>query len=100
MCVQACHQMLMLHTRGAGSSSCFTLEQLAPRGYSMVSSRCELSLKERVNVIEYAKKNPRVGSRAIAETFGCGRTQIQIILKNREKILEEYETNAALASRK
>ena len=66
----------------------------------MASTRHELSLKERVKVIEYARKNPRVGSCAIAPAFGCGKTQIQVILKNRETILEEYESNATPASRK
>ena len=53
-----------------------------------------------MKVIEYARKNPQVGSCAIAEALGCRRTQTQVILKNRKTILEEYESNTALASRK
>ena len=59
-----------------------------------MASRNELSLKERVSVIEYAQKNPKTGTRKIAEVFKCGRTQIQSILKNREALLSEYEANA------
>ena len=59
-------------------------------------SRNELTLKERVDVIDYQKKNPLTNSRNMAEVFHCERTQIQQILKNRESILEEFEGNAPL----
>ena len=58
-----------------------------------------MSLQERVEVVKYAGENLRAGSRKIAEVFGCGRTQIQAILKNKETILKEYEANPQ-ASRK
>lgn len=59
-----------------------------------MASRRELSPKERVKVIEYARKNPQVGSRGISGVFQCGRSQIQAILKKKETILSEYEANA------
>ena len=62
-------------------------------------SRNELCLARKVEVIEYRKKNPILGSRKITEVFKCGRTQIQNIIKNKETILSEYEANAP-ASRK
>ena len=58
-----------------------------------------LSLGNRVEVIDYAKKNPGVGTRRIAEIFKCGRTQVQAILKTKESIIADFETNAP-ASRK
>ena len=41
-----------------------------------------------------AKRTPGFGSRKLAEMFNCGRTQIQKILKEKELILSDYETNA------
>ena len=53
-----------------------------------------LSLGDRVKLIDYAKKNPGVGTRRIAEIFKCGRTQVQTILKAKESIIADFETNA------
>ena len=64
-----------------------------------MAARNELSLKSKVEVIEYAKRNPSQSSRKIAEVFNCGRTQIQGIFKKRDTILSEYEANVP-ASRK
>ena len=36
-----------------------------------------------------------VGIRKLAERFGCGKTQICTILKNKEKIVELYLSNAS-----
>ena len=58
-----------------------------------------LSLGDRVEVIDYAKRNPGVGTRRIAEIFKCGQTQVQAILKVKESIIADFETNAP-ASRK
>ena len=58
-----------------------------------------LTLKQRVELIEYNKKHPLISSRKLAEIFVCGRSQIQSILKKKDDILFEYETNAP-ASRK
>ena len=64
-----------------------------------MAARNELLLKSKVEVIEYAKRNPSQSSRKIAKVFNCGRTQIQGIFKKRDTILSEYEANAP-ASRK
>ena len=42
-----------------------------------------------------AKKNPYLGSRALAEKFGCGKTQVNKILSKRESIIEQYESNVS-----
>ncbi|XP_065831024.1 tigger transposable element-derived protein 4-like [Oscarella lobularis] len=63
---------------------------------SRKTTRKELTLKERVAVIEYARKNPKEGTRKLSEVFQCGRTQIQSILKSREKIMESFRANDPL----
>ena len=65
-----------------------------------MASRNELSLKRKVEVINHANKNPLHSSRKIAEVFGCGRTQIQGILKKKEDILREYEANAPVSRKR
>ena len=42
-------------------------------------------------MVEYSKKHPRDSTRVIAEVFNCGRMQIQQILKNKDKIVLEFE---------
>ena len=51
-----------------------------------------LTLKEKVDVIKYKDKSG-CGSRRLAEKFSVEKTQILSILKNRDKILREFETN-------
>ena len=53
-----------------------------------------LLLAERVKLNEYAKKNPGVGTRKIADIFKCGHTQVQNILKTKESIMKSFQTNA------
>ena len=55
--------------------------------------RNELSLEKKVEVLKYVKDNPGVGSRKVADVFICGKTQILCILKNKDKIMRDYETN-------
>lgn len=58
------------------------------------SKRNELTLKKKVEVIEYVKNNPGAGSRKLASIFGCGKTQIQTILLKKESIIADFEKNA------
>ena len=56
----------------------------------------ELTWKERVELIRYQKSHPKEGTRILAERFGCGRTQIQSILKAKEDgILKDFEKNGS-----
>ena len=64
------------------------LEKMAAR------KRNELSLKKKVEVIEYARKNPNVGSGKLASLFECGKTQIQTILRKRGDIMADFEKNS------
>ena len=51
------------------------------------------NLQERVELINYAKKNPNAGYRKVADKFGIGRTQAQKILSTKQEILSQYETS-------
>ena len=62
---------------------------------SAAKKRNCLTLKKKVEVIKYAKKIPRAGTRELGEKFQCGKTQIATILKNQESILSAYESNAS-----
>ena len=42
--------------------------------------RNTVTLKKKCELIDVAKKNPHLGSRALAEKFGCGKTQVNTIL--------------------
>ena len=55
--------------------------------------RTFLSLEQKVGVIRYAENNPGVGARAVAEANGIGKTQACDILRNKESILAEYDSN-------
>ena len=59
-----------------------------------------LSLGDRVKLIDYAKKNPSVGTRRIAEIFKCGRMQVQAILKAKESMIADFETNAHASNKR
>ena len=61
-------------------------------------TRNALALKKKIELIEVAKKNPKLGSRALAEKFGCSKTQVNSIISKRESILEQYESNVSNSS--
>lgn len=48
----------------------------------------------------YARKHPKEGYRKVAEKFGIGRTQTQKILKDREEILAQYESDMQLTKKR
>ena len=52
-----------------------------------------LDISEKVKVLEFAKQNPNLGSRKLADHFEIGKTQIQAILKNKEVIIDAYASN-------
>ena len=56
-------------------------------------TRKDLTLKEKVAVLEYMKRNPGSSSRKISSVFNCGKTQIQSILRTKDEILDEFEKN-------
>ena len=52
-------------------------------------------MKRKLEVIKEKGKNPLLTHRALAEMFGCGRTQIAQILKKKDTIMTIYQSNAA-----
>ena len=59
-------------------------------------ARKTLTLKQKCELIDVAKKNPHLGSSALAEKFGCGKMQVNTILSKRESIIEQYESNVSM----
>ena len=49
------------------------------------------SLAEKGKIIYYAQENPHLSSRKLAEEFGCGRTCIQTLIKQKEDILIDWK---------
>ena len=62
--------------------------------------RKELTLREKIEVIEFKKKDPKAAIRAIAEHFKCGRTQVNTVLTNQEKLLEQFAGNGNADSKR
>ena len=59
----------------------------------MPKKRTYLSLKQKVEVIRTLEKNRGIKTRELSQIFGCGKTQIAKILKNKDSILSTYEAN-------
>ena len=53
--------------------------------------RKNLSLDEKMKVIDYPNKNPKMGCRVIAEHFSIGKTCVSNILRNAKTLQREYE---------
>ena len=60
-------------------------------------SKNTLTMKKKVDVIKVAAES-LVGLRRLAEQFHCSKEHISSILKNKESILELYESNASSSS--
>ena len=54
-----------------------------------------LSLEKNVEVIKHTDTNPGCSLRYLEAIFGCVKTQIGKLLKNKESILAEYQSNAS-----
>ena len=59
----------------------------------MAAKRKHLTLKSKVKIISYAEENLKIGVRAIAETYGIGKTQVSDMLRNKVSIKAAYEWN-------
>ena len=54
-----------------------------------------LTLKKRIEVINYAKKNPGMNIRSLADIFKCAKRHIAKIIKNKDSLLSLYGSNAS-----
>jgi len=52
-------------------------------------------LEKKVEIIKHTQSNPGLSLRSLESLFGCGKTQIGKILKNKESILASYQSNAS-----
>ena len=66
---------------------------------STSQKRVCLPLKKKIEVIQEAKRRPKVSVRELAEQFECGKTHIAKILKNKEAPMGEFESNRSLSTR-
>ena len=46
--------------------------------HNQVTKRNELPLEKKYEVIKMARKNPKMGTRKLAEHFKCGKTQVRL----------------------
>ena len=61
----------------------------------MASKRSDLTLAQKYEVVKTAERERKIGVRKLGQIFGCGKTQISTMLRNKERIKELYETNAS-----
>ena len=55
-------------------------------------ARNELSLKQKNQILEeYERSNGSLGVRRLAEKYSCGKTQVSNIIRNKDKLREQYE---------
>jgi len=55
--------------------------------------RNDLTLKQKYELIKEAEKNRTLNARELAGIYGCGKTQVYQVLKNKAAIIESYEAN-------
>ena len=56
-----------------------------------MSKRKFFSLAEKVKIINYAEENLHLSSRKLVDEFGCGRTCIQPLIKQKKDILTDWK---------
>ena len=62
--------------------------------------RKELTLQEKVEVIDFKNKNPATALRQIANKFQCGKTQIQSILRDQQNLLDKFTASGNADSKR
>ena len=55
----------------------------------------DLTLAQKYEVIKIEEKEKNIGVRKLSQVFGCGKTQISMVIRNKERIKELYEKNVA-----
>ena len=93
------NQVVYTNMAGVGSSSSSSSSNSSSTDPmcrpSTLKSRCnDLSLKMKYEVIKTFERE-RIGIRKLAAIFGCGKSQISCIIKNKNKIQELFESNAS-----
>lgn len=74
---------------------------ITPKDKTRRKARNELPLEKRFqNVEEYENSKGLTGVRKFAEKFGCGKTQVSNILKQKTLVREEYERGFSSAKKR
>ena len=60
----------------------------------------ELTLQDKVEVIDFKNKNPATALRQIANKFQCGKTQIQSILRDTQNLLDKSTASGNAVSKR
>ena len=60
----------------------------------VTAKRNDLTLAQKYEVIKIAEKEKNIGVRKLSQVFGCGKTQISTVIRNKERIKDLYEKNA------
>ena len=55
-------------------------------------TKTKLSVEQKLNVLDYAKENPKESCRTLSTKFSVGKTQIAAILKNETELRAAYAT--------
>lgn len=61
--------------------------------------RIELTLQEKVEVIDFKNKNLATALRQIADKFRCGKTQIQSVLRGQQNLLVKFTASGNAANK-
>ena len=64
-----------------------------------MSKRRELTLKQKVEVIEYVKSNRRVGARKVAEVFECGKSKFNKFFYAKKVLCSNMKATVQLIER-
>ena len=64
---------------------------LSKKNLSARMKRKTLGLSEKINLIDFAKKNPTFGCRKIGEIDGTWKTSVACILKDQDNIRKEFK---------
>ena len=65
---------------------------LSKKALSARLSKKTLTLKEKIKVLDYKKKNPDISCRQISEIYSIGKTSAASIIKNEVKLRKEFES--------
>ena len=64
------------------------------------SKRVYFDLSRKVDLIRFSEENTSVGLRKQGEKFGCSKSQVQRILKNKAEIIQKWESNDSSGAKK
>lgn len=108
--MQLIHSVHVKFTRGLLQQACCdtglcsigdTIAGITPKDKTRRKARNELPLEKRFqNVEEYENSKGLTGVRKFAEKFGCGKTQVSNILKQKTLVREEYERGFSSAKKR